>query len=173
VDDDGKDVEPGKAGELLLKGPVVFKGYHNNPTANADAFSPDGYFRTGDIGLFKNGMFYIVDRKKELIKYKGMQVAPAELEALLLSHPDIADCAVIGIDWEGTEAPRAYVVADKSKISGDAIKRFVKDHMAGYKQLRGDVVFIDVIPKSPSGKILRKDLRALAKEEHKGAKARL
>jgi len=119
-------------------------------------------------------MFYIVDRKKELIKYKGMQVAPAELEAHLLSHPDIQDAAVIGVDWGGTEAPRAYVVADRTTISEEGIKGFVKEHMAPYKQLRGGVVFIDVIPKSPSGKILRKDLRALAEEELAGeVKAKL
>jgi 4-coumarate--CoA ligase len=104
----------------------------------------------------------------------GMQVAPAELEAHLLSHPDILDAAVIGVDWEGTEAPRAYVVADRSKISEEKIKAFVKEHMATYKQLRGGVVFIDAIPKSPSGKILRKDLRAMAKEEQAGqVKAKL
>jgi 4-coumarate--CoA ligase len=95
----------------------------------------------------------------------GMQVAPAELEAHLLSHPDILDAAVIGVDWEGTEAPRAYVVADQSKISEEQIKAFVKEHMATYKQLRGGVIFMDAIPKSPSGKILRKDLRAMAKAE--------
>jgi acyl-CoA synthetase (AMP-forming)/AMP-acid ligase II len=167
VDDDGKDVEPGQEGEILLQGPIVFRGYHNNPEADKDAF--DGpWFKTGDVAIFKNGMFYIVDRKKELIKYKGIQVAPAELEALLLSHPDILDAAVIGVDGEGTEIPRAYVVADRKKTSEESIKAWVKERVAGYKQLRGGVVFIDVIPKSPSGKILRKDLRALAKREGEG-----
>lgn len=97
-----------------------------------------------------------------------MQVAPAELEAHLLSHPDILDAAVIGVDWEGTEAPRAYVVADRSKVSEEQIKSFVKEHLATYKQLRGGVIFIDSIPKSPSGKILRKDLRAMAMAEQAG-----
>ncbi|QDS69439.1 hypothetical protein FKW77_005473 [Venturia effusa] len=173
VDDDGQDVEVGKEGELLLKGPIVFKGYHNNPDASKDAFDSEGYFRTGDVGLFRNGMFYIVDRKKELIKYKGMQVAPAELEAHLLSHPDILDAAVIGVDFEHTEAPRAYVVADRSRVSAEQIKLFVKEHMATYKQLRGGVVFVDAIPKSPSGKILRRDLRAMAKAETGSTKAKL
>ncbi|TLD36202.1 hypothetical protein E2P81_ATG03091 [Venturia nashicola] len=173
VDDDGRDVEVGLEGELLLKGPIVFKGYHNNPEASRDAFDSEGYFRTGDVGLFRNGMFYIVDRKKELIKYKGMQVAPAELEAHLLSHPDILDAAVVGVDFEHTEVPRAYVVADRSKVSEDQIKAFVKEHMAAHKQLRGGVVFIDAIPKSPSGKILRKDLRAMAKAESGQLKAKL
>lgn len=170
VDDDGRDVEPGKPGEVLVKGPVVCKGYYQNEAANKEAFTGD-WFHTGDIAEFRNGLFYIVDRKKELIKYKGLQVAPAELEALLLNHDDILDAAVIGVDADGgtNEVPRAYVVADKAKISGQQIVEYVKRNVASYKQLRGGVVFLDVIPKSPSGKILRKDLRLLAKREQ-GAK---
>lgn len=99
VDDDGKDVEPGKPGEVLIKGPIVCKGYYKNPAADAESFTGD-WFHTGDIAEFRSGLFYIVDRKKELIKYKGLQVAPAELEALLLSHPDILDAAVIGIQTD-------------------------------------------------------------------------
>lgn len=102
--------------------------------------------------------------KQELIKYKGMQVAPAELEALLLTHPKILDAAVIGVEIPGTEAPRAYVVTG-GDISEQEIKDFVKKHASSHKQLRGGVVFMDAIPKSPSGKILRKDLRELAKKE--------
>jgi len=123
-------------------------------------------------------MFYVVDRKKELIKYKGLQVAPAELEALLLSHPLVLDAAVIGVpapDGSGNELPRAYVVADRSKIDEAAIKDFVKSNAAQYKQLRGGVVYLDAIPKTASGKILRKDLREMAKLEAEAAslKARL
>lgn len=99
---------------------------------------------------------------QELIKYKGLQVAPAELEALLLAHPKVLDAAVIGVDVPGTEVPRAYVVADGG-IGEQEIKDFVKGQVADYKQLRGGVVFIDAIPKSASGKILRKNLRELAK----------
>jgi 4-coumarate--CoA ligase len=170
VDDHGSDVEPGQPGEVLVKGPVVCKGYYQNPAANKEAFTND-WFHTGDIAEFRNGLFYIVDRKKELIKYKGLQVAPAELEALLLNHPDILDAAVIGVDVDdGTnEVPRAYVVADQEKISAEGIREYVKRNVAGHKQLRGGVVFLDEIPKSPSGKILRKDLRVLAKRE-RGAK---
>lgn len=133
VDDEGRDVEPGQSGEIWVKSPVVTKGYWNNEHANRQGFA-DGWFCTGDIGLFRGGKFYIVDRKKvglfklyqgcssytkvvhrnkvltatfkELIKYKGMQVAPAELEALLLSHPNIQDCAVIGVEKNETEVPR-------------------------------------------------------------------
>jgi 4-coumarate--CoA ligase len=171
VDDDGKDVEPGNPGECIVKGPVVTKGYYDNPQATADAFV-DGWFYTGDIAVLRDGMFYIIDRKKELIKYKGMQVAPAELEALLISHDQILDAAVIGVDGtdesEGTEVPRAYVVTD-GKITEQQIKDHVKNNAASHKQIRGGVKFMDVIPKSASGKILRKDLRDLAKRE-KGAK---
>ncbi|KAH8595226.1 hypothetical protein B0O99DRAFT_623522 [Bisporella sp. PMI_857] len=163
VDDDGKDVEGGKPGEVWVKGPVVTKGYYGNPQATKDSFV-DGWFCTGDIGVWKRGLPYIVDRKKELIKYKGIQVAPAELEALLLTHPKILDAAVIGVEIPGTEAPRAYVVAEKGLTEQD-VKDFVKGKVAGHKQLRGGVKFIDVIPKSPSGKILRKDLRLLVKKE--------
>ncbi|KAH7122295.1 4-coumarate-CoA ligase-like protein [Dendryphion nanum] len=170
VDDDGRDVEPGKPGEVLVKGPVVCNGYYKNDDADREAFTGE-WFHTGDIAEFRNGLFYIVDRKKELIKYKGLQVAPAELEALLLSNDNILDAAVIGVDTDdGTnEVPRAYVVADQKKISGEQIQAWVKDRVAGHKQLRGGVIFLDAIPKSPSGKILRKDLRILAKRE-RGAK---
>ncbi|KAI4632618.1 uncharacterized protein J4E87_002092 [Alternaria ethzedia] len=171
VDDEGGDVEQGMAGEVLVKGPVVCKGYYQNEEADREAFTHDGWFHTGDIAEFRNGMFYIVDRKKELIKYKGLQVAPAELEAVLLSHPLVLDAAVIGVltDDGTNEVPRAYVVADKSKISSEDVIEFVKGKVAGHKQLRGGVIFLDEIPKSPAGKILRKDLRALAERE-KGAK---
>ncbi|KAI0202348.1 hypothetical protein F4808DRAFT_449741 [Astrocystis sublimbata] len=165
VDDDEKDVEPGEAGEIWVKGPVVCKGYWNNDEANKDSIRGD-WFRTGDIGLFKDGFFYIVDRKKELIKYKGNQVAPAELEAVLLSHPQILDAAVIGVPGEGTEVPRAYVISNTKEISGENIVEwFNAQGLARYKALRGGVAFIDAIPKSPSGKILRKILRDLAKQE--------
>ncbi|CBF82589.1 hypothetical protein AN9081.2 [Aspergillus nidulans FGSC A4] len=173
VDEDGKDVEEGKEGEFLVKGPVVTKGYYGNPQATKEAFTDDGWFKSGDIGVRRDGLFYIVDRKKELIKYKGLQVAPAELEAHLISHPLIYDAAVIGVpapDGSGNEVPRAYIVADKAKISEDQVKDFVKSHLAHYKQLRGGVVYLPAIPKSPSGKILRRELRELVKKEAGGSK---
>jgi len=141
VDDNGKDVGTGASGEVLVKGPVVCKGYYQNEAADKEAFTQDGWFHTGDIAEFRNGMFYIVDRKKELIKYKGLQVAPAELEAVLLSHPLVLDAAVIGVSTDdGTnEVPRAYVVANKSKTGETDIVEFVKGKVAGHKQLRGGV----------------------------------
>ncbi|KAK4502782.1 hypothetical protein PRZ48_006208 [Zasmidium cellare] len=158
IDDDDKDVQPGEIGEMLVSGPGVCQGYHNNPSATSAAFL-DGFYRTGDVGYFKNDLIYLVDRKKELIKYKGLQVAPAELEDLLMSHPKIADAAVIGVQSKkyGSEVPKAFVVA--SAVSGKEVMDFVKANLSGHKQLRGGVEFVDEIPKSASGKILRKELR--------------
>ncbi|RFU32015.1 hypothetical protein B7463_g4324, partial [Scytalidium lignicola] len=166
VDDDGNEVEEGKPGEVLVKGPVVTKGYYNNPQATKESFV-DGWLCTGDIAVWKNGLPYVVDRKKELIKYKGLQVPPAELEALLLIHPQILDAAVIGVFIPGTEVPRAYVVRAPGNppLSEEDVKEFVKGKVADYKQLRGGVIFVDTIPKSPSGKILRRELREKAKAE--------
>jgi 4-coumarate--CoA ligase len=164
IDEDLHDVPPNSPGEILCKGPVVTRGYHNNPAATRAAFL-DGWFRTGDIGEYRDGKVYIVDRQKDLIKYKALQVAPAELETVLLSHPLIADAAVIGVPGNDTELPRAYVVADRSRIDEVQIKAFVKARVAEYKQLRGGVVFVDAIPKNASGKILKKDLRLMAQRE--------
>ncbi|KAF3769701.1 acetyl-CoA synthetase-like protein [Cryphonectria parasitica EP155] len=169
VDDNGKDVEPGGTGEVWVRGPVVTKGYWKNEKANVESFV-DGWFCTGDIGRFKDGMLYIVDRKKELIKYKGLQVAPAELEELLLQNPKIADAAVIGVEGEGTEVPRAYVVPATKDLTREDVAKWVDQRAASYKKLRGGVLFIDAIPKSPSGKILRKVLREQAKKVDKASK---
>ncbi|CAK1365725.1 unnamed protein product [Cercospora beticola] len=165
VDEQDQDVAPNEPGELLLAGPILSQGYHNRPDINKDAFL-DGFYRTGDIATIINNRVYIVDRKKELIKYKAMQIAPAELEALLISHPKIADAAVIGV-WDAdqqTEVPRAYVVhaVGASNITEKEVRDFVKNNLAPYKQLRGGMVFLPEIPKSMSGKILRKELRAAA-----------
>ncbi|KAK4197676.1 hypothetical protein QBC40DRAFT_350852 [Triangularia verruculosa] len=178
VGEDGKDVEVGEEGEIWVRGPMITKGYWNNEQANREGFADGGvgrerWFKTGDIAVYKGGLFYIVDRKKELIKYKGNQVAPAELEALLISHPEILDAAVIGVDDEneGIEVPRAYVVvADQKGITGKEIQDWVAKQVSNHKKLRGGVVFLTAIQKSPSGKILRKDLRALAKKRQQGGK---
>ncbi|KAK4222901.1 hypothetical protein QBC38DRAFT_65862 [Podospora fimiseda] len=170
VDDGENDVEVGQPGEILVKGPMVTRGYWNDDEANSRAFDQNGWFRTGDVGLFRDGLFYIVDRKKELIKYKGNQVAPAELEALLLSHPKILDAAVIGVERGDTEVPRAYIVADSNQISAEDVVDWVAGQVSSYKRLRGGAFFVGTIPKSPSGKILRKELRALAKRQNKGSR---
>ncbi|KAF5487674.1 4-coumarate--CoA ligase-like 7 [Colletotrichum siamense] len=175
VDESGKEItEPKVPGELLVTGPTVMRGYWRNPKATQETIDTDSegnrWLRTGDIAYvdeFKTGgLFYIVDRKKELIKVKGNQVAPAELEALLLERPDIADVAVIGVTINGEEFPRAYVVRSPgTNTSGEEIAKWLEERVAKHKRLRGGVAFTDVIPKNPSGKILRKILREQAKKE--------
>ncbi|KAJ6582989.1 AMP binding protein [Mycena vulgaris] len=179
VDDDDGDVdaEEGKPGELWIRGASVMKGYLNNASATTNAITPDGWFKTGDVAIRdKEGFYYIVDRRKELIKYKGFQVPPAELESVLLTHPDIADSAVIGVDdiAEATELPRAYVVhahpekaktAEAKALFAANVAKWIETKVAKHKFLRGGVVVIDVIPKSAAGKILRRELRELAKKE--------
>ncbi|RDW94295.1 hypothetical protein BP5796_00058 [Coleophoma crateriformis] len=168
---------PGQPEEFLVKGPVVTRGYYDNAKATKESFTSDGWLCTGDVGSERNGLFYIVDRKQELIKYKGLQVAPAELEAILMSHDQILDAAVIGVDGtgysEGTEVPRAYIVPAPGGISKEEIMKLVEGKVAQHKKLRGGVVFRDVILKSPSGKILRKEFRALAKKEKEGTSSKL
>ncbi|KAL6246832.1 hypothetical protein RBB50_006139 [Rhinocladiella similis] len=167
VDENFNDVEPGQEGELLVRSPLVTQGYFNNPEATKAAFH-DGWFCTGDIAVLRNGKFYIVDRKKELLKYKGLQVAPAEIENLLITHPKIQEAAVVGVnmpDDPGTDLPRAYIVADPKQISEDEVKEYVKQRLAPYKQLRGGVVFVTEIPKNAIGKLLRRELRERAKRE--------
>ena len=149
-------------GELLCRGPNVMVGYLGNPQATAETLEPDGFMHTGDIvTVDAEGVFQVVDRLKELIKYKGYQVPPAELEALLLSHPEISDAAVIGVpDEEAGEIPKAFVVTvDGASLTEDEVITFVAEHVAPYKKVRA-VEFIEAVPKSASGKILRKDLRA-------------
>ncbi len=155
----GEELGRNEDGELWMRGPQVMKGYLNNPDATRNSIDEDGFFHSGDIGhIDDRDEFFIVDRLKELIKYKGFQVAPAELEALLLSHPKIADVAVIGVhDEEGEEVPKAFVVL-KEPVSGEEIMEFVAGRVAPRKKVRR-VEFVDQIPKSPTGKILRRVLR--------------
>ncbi|MBA2553552.1 MAG: 4-coumarate--CoA ligase family protein [Geodermatophilaceae bacterium] len=158
----GEDAGDGEPGELWIRGPQVMKGYLNNEEATAATVDSDGYLHTGDVAVVdEQGAFTIVDRVKELIKYKGYQVAPAELEAILLGNPKIADAAVIGVaDEEGGEIPKAFiVVASGQDISAEDVMSYVSDKVAPHKKVRA-VEFIEEIPKSGSGKILRKDLRA-------------
>ncbi|MBT7879444.1 MAG: AMP-binding protein [Gammaproteobacteria bacterium] len=159
--DTGEDQPIGGRGELWVRGPQVMTGYLNNPTATAETVDADGWLHTGDIAIIDEyGHMTIVDRMKELIKYKGFQVAPAELEALLITHPKIADVAVIGIpNDEAGEIPKAFVTeAPGASISLEEIQALVGDNLVSYKQIR-ELEVIDLIPKSASGKILRKDLR--------------
>ncbi|KAI1357685.1 hypothetical protein F5Y08DRAFT_351871 [Xylaria arbuscula] len=176
VDDDYRDVEPGQDGELLIRSPTVTRGYYQNPEATKELFH-DGWLCTGDIGVVRNEKIYIIDRKKELLKFKGLQVAPAELENLLVTHPSVDEAAVIGIpapDDPSSDLPRAYVVvSDGANLSEEDIMGYVKERAAHYKQLRGGVVFVDLIPKNAVGKYLRKDLKARALRDIARSKSRL
>jgi acyl-CoA synthetase (AMP-forming)/AMP-acid ligase II len=148
-------------GELWVRGPNVMLGYLGREDATRETLDADGFLHTGDIATVdEKGAFYIVDRLKELIKYKGHQVAPAELEALLLTHPEITDAAVIGaLDDDGQEIPKAFVVKlPDSALDEAGVMDFVAGNVAAHKKVR-QVAFIDVVPKSSSGKILRKDLK--------------
>lgn len=175
---DGSDAAVGEEGEMWFRGPNVMKGYLNNPKATHECITSDGWFKTGDTAYVnEDGYFFIVDRMKELIKYKGFQVPPSELEDVLLTNPNVLDAGVIGVysDAEATELPRAYVVprggAASLKTSADKeafckeVQTWIQGKVARHKYLRGGVVVIDAVPKSAAGKILRKDLRELAKKE--------
>ncbi len=149
-------------GELWVNGPNVMVGYLGRPEATAETIDADGFLHTGDVAVYhEGGYFSIVDRVKELIKYKGYQIAPAELEALLLSHPKVMDVACIGVlDEDKQEIPKAFVVAaPDSGLTAEEVMEFVASHVAPHKKVRR-VEFIDQIPKSSSGKIMRRDLRA-------------
>ncbi|KAF5955943.1 hypothetical protein HYC85_008799 [Camellia sinensis] len=162
--DTGEALQVNRTGELWLRGPTVMKGYFSNVEATASTLDSEGWLRTGDLCYIDDdGFIFVVDRLKELIKYKGYQVPPAELEALLLTHPDIADAAVIPFpDREVGQFPMAYVVRKGgSDLSENDVMDFVAKQVAPYKRIRR-VAFVDSIPKNPSGKILRKDLIKLA-----------
>jgi len=159
----GEDLPAGSEGELWIKGPQVMQGYLNNEKATAETLTPDGWLKTGDIAYIDDeGYMFIVDRLKELIKFKGFQVAPAELEATLNAHDGIIDAAVIGLpDDEAGELPVAYVVVGDPAPSEDEIKAHLAKTLSSYKQVHS-VHFVDEIPKSASGKILRRVLKAQA-----------
>ncbi|ETN43152.1 uncharacterized protein HMPREF1541_02310 [Cyphellophora europaea CBS 101466] len=176
IDDELRDVKPGEPGHMVVRSPLVTNGYFDNPKATEEAFvqlpddDGDKWFCTGDIAVIRDGKFYIVDRMKELLKYKGLQVAPAEIENILASHTGVAEAAVVGIPGTeegevGSDLPRAYVVRKDESLTEGQLKDFVKSQLASYKQLRGGVVFIDEIPKNAIGKYLRRELRERAKKE--------
>ncbi|KAF9904141.1 hypothetical protein EC991_002976 [Linnemannia zychae] len=161
----GKELGVGQAGEWMLKGPNVMKGYLNNVEATKHTIREDGWMHTGDIVYVDDkGNWFVVDRLKELIKYKGFQIPAAELEALLVTHPKVLDAAVIPAydASQATEIPRAYVVPADAAEANDELKKdimeFLAARVAPHKKLRGGVVFTNEIPKSASGKILRKDI---------------
>lgn len=161
--EDGKGLGPNILGELCVKGPQVMKGYVNNRDATKATFYDNEWLRTGDVAYYdEEEYFYITDRMKELIKVKGFQVPPAELEEILRSHEKILDAAIIGIpDDISGEVPKACVVLRPgAKATAQEILDFVAKRVAYYKKLEGGVDFIDLIPRNMTGKILRRELKA-------------
>jgi long-chain acyl-CoA synthetase len=163
VDNDGNEAAPGQPGELVMRGPQFMLGYLNEPQATAAALR-DGWFWSGDIVRRDAQDFYqVVDRRKEMIKYKGFPVAPAEVEAVLLEHPAVKECGVVGrADAAAGEIPVAFIAlrdgfVDSHKL-GEELCAFVADRLTHYKQPR-EVRFVDAVPKTASGKILRRELR--------------
>jgi len=169
--DSGEELPAGEIGELLISGPQVMQGYWKQPEATAETMTEDGWLRSGDIArMDEDGYVYIVDRAKEMIEYKGYQVAPAELEAVLAEHPAVLDAAVIPKqDFAAGELPKAFVVLKQGQeASADDVMRFVEERVAPYKKLR-ELEFVEAIPKTPSGKILRREL--IEQERARGGKA--
>ncbi|NEB19240.1 MULTISPECIES: 4-coumarate--CoA ligase family protein [Streptomyces] len=160
--DPGKDLPADESGEILIRGPQIMKGYLGRPDATAALIDEEGWLHTGDVGhVDTDGWLFVVDRVKELIKYKGFQVAPAELEALLLTHPGIADAAVIGeYNDDGNEVPHAFVVRQPAApgLAEGEIMMYVAERVAPYKRVR-KVTLVDAVPRAASGKILRRQLR--------------
>jgi acyl-CoA synthetase (AMP-forming)/AMP-acid ligase II len=155
----GEEAATDELGEVWIRGPQVMRGYLNNDAATRQTIDDDGWLHSGDIGrVDADGYFFLVDRLKELIKYKGMQVAPAELEAVLLTHPQISDAAVIPVpDEEAGEIPKAFVVLTE-QVGSDDIMAYVAERVAPHKKIRR-VEVVEEIPKSASGKILRRVLK--------------
>ncbi|KAG8233460.1 hypothetical protein J437_LFUL010571 [Ladona fulva] len=171
VDSSGKGVGAFSKGELLIRGPQIMKGYLNNEEATKKTIDEDGWLHTGDIAYFdEDGFFYIVDRLKELIKVKGNQVSPTELEEILHQYPGVADVAVVGIpDLRAGELPAAFVVRTDDKQGSDLkaedLHSFLSTKVAQFKQLLGGIRFLDSIPKSVSGKVLRRELLQIVEKE--------
>lgn len=163
---------PNQRGELCFKGNLIMKGYANDKTATQNTIDKDGWLHSGDIGYYdEDKQFFIVDRLKELIKYNAYQVAPAEIEALLLSFPKVKDCCVIGIpDEKAGELPFAFVVKQPGiELTEKEVIEFVADNASKAKRLRGGVKFVAEIPRNASGKLLRREMR----EMYKSLKAKL
>jgi long-chain acyl-CoA synthetase len=165
VDDNGKVLPPGEAGELLVKGPQVMQGYWNRPD-ETEKVMKDGWFSTGDMAVIdERGYISIVDRKKDMIDVSGFNVYPNEVEEALSGHPKIAEVAVIGVPQpQGGETVRAYVVRTDQSVGEDDIISYAREYLTAYKVPK-EIIFREDLPKTPVGKILRKDLRKEAEAE--------
>lgn len=158
----GSALGPNQKGELVVKGPQVMKGYHNKPEETKNTFTEDGWFKTGDMVYYnEDNILFVSDRLKELIKVKGFQVAPAELEALIRDFPDVQDAAVVGIPHPTQgEVPRAYIVPKAGKqLNTEKLADFVAGKVAQYKHLKGGIEIVESIPKNTTGKILRRVIK--------------
>lgn len=161
---DGKGLDTHKSGELWIRGPNVMKGYFKNEEATRAMITSDRWLKTGDIGHYdENGLFYVSDRLKELIKVNALQVAPAELEGILRKHPAILDAVVVGIpNATYGEVPKAFIVRrPDTKLTEVEVQEFVSKQVVKYKKLRGGVEFVDTIPKTATGKILRREVKRI------------
>ncbi|KAJ5783258.1 hypothetical protein N7457_005032 [Penicillium paradoxum] len=174
IDQQGNRIKEGE-GELCLRGPAIFPGYHNNDKATAQSFTADGWFKSGDLGFQDvEGNLFITDRLKDLIKFKGFQIPPAEIEGILHQHPLVRDVAVIGIFVKriASEVPAGYVVfEDTSKTTeeiAEELMAYMNKNLAPHKRLRGGIIPINEIPRSPSGKVLKRVLRVRAEGVDKG-----
>jgi len=165
LDENGNDVAPGELGELVMRGPQMMLGYWKSPEAT-EAVLRDGWYWSGDIvRVDEQGLYYVVDRRKEMMKYKGFSIAPAEVESVLLEHPAVRDCGVVSrVDEEGEELPCAFIVLKEGHLETEAtvtgLKEFVAERLTNYKMPR-EIHFVQTIPRTASGKILRRDLRKL------------
>jgi long-chain acyl-CoA synthetase len=169
VDDDGKEVPQGEVGEILIRGPVVMKGYWNREDATADAFDDDGWFRTGDMAkVDEDGYFFIVDRKKEMIIRGGFNIYPRELEEVLYEHPAVREAAVIGLPHEslGEEVGAAIALKEGARAETSELRDYMKERVAAYKYPRV-VWIVDELPKGPTGKILKREVEAPSEAEQR------
>jgi long-chain acyl-CoA synthetase len=160
LDDDGNEVPQGQPGEIAIRGPQVMAGYWQRPDETAKVMTPDGYFKTGDVGVMdEKGYFKIVDRKKDMILVSGFNVYPNEIEDVVAAIPGVLECAAVGIADDKTgEAVKIVVVRKDPNLTAEAIKAYCRENLTGYKQPRV-IEFRDELPKTPVGKILRRELR--------------
>jgi len=173
IDDKGQEVPQGERGELCVKGPQVMKGYWKRPDASKDAFTEDGeWFRTGDVAIIdESGFVHIVDRIKDMIIVSGFNVFPNEVESVVAEHPDVENCAVIGVeDGKTGEAVKLFIVTQNAQLTVDDIKAFCRENLTGYKIPR-HVEFRDELPMTPVGKILRRELKDEEEAKKKTTKA--
>ncbi|CAL4062940.1 unnamed protein product, partial [Meganyctiphanes norvegica] len=165
--EDGSILGPGQPGELWTKTPSVMSRYHNNEAATLETLPGDGWLRTGDVAMYDEvGFFYIVDRIKELIKVKGMQVSPSELESELLQHPGVGEVGVVGVpDDRAGELPRAYVIRRDPGVTEQQLIEFMSNRVAPHKRLAAGVRFVESLPKNQTGKLVRQTLKEMAMQD--------